>query len=708
MQTGLTSFELVAKLNRADVDTRAIIRQYGIIESELQAEEIVRIARRIGFVAKLKRIGIKQLQKNYPLPAIFETVQLTFGVILKVDTEKNRVLIFSPGTNQSQDLLFSEFEQLTSGRAIILTSKVLNADTIFGFKWFFIEISKHKRVIFEVMLGSFVIQLFGLVTPLFTQVILDKVIVHKAMMTLDVLAVAFVFVTIFEFLINATRNYIFAHTANKIDAKLGAKLFQHLFALPYVYFESRKVGNIAARVRELDNIREFITNKSVSVIVDLFFSLVFVVMMLIYSVELTLVVIAFVSIVAMIYVTVTPEFRSRLQTKFAMGAESNSYLVESVTGVQTVKSLAIEGSLQRKWEDTLGKYLQSSFKLSSLGNLAQSAANFFQKAMTIAVLYLGVKLVLDNKMTIGQLIAFQMFAGQFTSPVLRLVNLWNEFQQTLLAVDRLGDILNHPIELQSSKAITLPALTGSIRFDQISFRYKLDNPNVLENVSFEIKPGTSVGLVGRSGSGKSTITKLIQRLYLAAEGAIYLDDIDVRHFNPLWLRNNIGVVLQENYLFSGTIRENISLPKPDAPIEQIIEVSKIAGAHEFITQLPEGYDTMVGERGSTLSGGQRQRIAIARALITNPKILIFDEATSALDYESERIIQANLAGIKQNRTVIIIAHRLTTVQDCDVILALDKGKILERGSHQELHAKRGYYHHLHSQQHLARETVHAN
>ncbi|HEY9683943.1 MAG TPA: ATP-binding cassette domain-containing protein [Oculatellaceae cyanobacterium] len=300
-----------------------------------------------------------------------------------------------------------------------------------------------------------------------------------------------------------------------------------------------------------------------------------------------------------------------------------------------------------------------------------------------------------------------MFAGQFTNPVLRLVNLWNEFQQTLLAVDRLGDILNHPIELQSSKAITLPQLSGAIRFDHVSFRYKPDSPYVLEDMTLDIKPGMSIGLVGRSGSGKSTIAKLIQRLYLANEGAIYLDDIDVRHFDPLWLRNSIGVVLQENYLFSGTIRDNISLPRPDAPIESIIEVSKIAGAHEFITQLSEGYDTMVGERGSSLSGGQRQRIAIARALITDPKILIFDEATSALDYESERIIQSNLATIKKNRTVLIIAHRLTTVQDCDLILALDKGKILERGSHDELHRKRGYYHHLHSQQHVTREVVNA-
>lgn len=707
MQTGLTCFELIAKLNRVDVDVRAIVRQFGISSSELELAEIVRIARKFGFTAKIKEVGLTKLKSDYPLPAIFETKERSFGVILKIDDEKRRLLIFIPGNSQPLDLSFAEFLEMCSQRVVVLAHKGTSAEIMFGFRWFFIEILRHKRVLFEVMLGSFVIQLFGLVTPLFTQVILDKVIVHRTQTTLDVLGVAYVFVTVFEFLINVTRNYIFAHTASKIDAKLGAKLFQHLFALPYVYFESRKVGTIASRVRELDNIREFITNKSISVIVDLIFSLVFVVMMLLYSPELTFVVLAFVAVVAVIYVTVTPEFRAKLQSKFVMGAESNSYLVESVTGIQTVKSLAIEGALQRKWEETLGKYLKSSFQLSNLGNIAQSTANFFQKAMTIAILYLGVRLVLENKLTIGQLIAFQMFAGQFTNPVLRLVNLWNEFQQTLLAVDRLGDILNHPIELQSSKAITLPELSGSIRLEHVSFKYKPDTPYVLDDLSLEIKTGTSIGLVGRSGSGKSTIAKLIQRLYLANEGAIYLDDIDARHFNPLWLRNRIGVVLQENFLFSGTIRDNIALPKPDAPIEQVIEASKIAGAHEFIAQLPEGYDTLVGERGSTLSGGQRQRIAIARALITDPKILIFDEATSALDYESERIIQANLEHIKKNRTVLIIAHRLSTVQDCDQIVALDKGRIVERGTHLELHTKRGYYHHLHSLQQPLREVANA-
>ena len=561
----------------------------------------------------------------------------------------------------------------------------------FGFKWFFNEILKYKHIVGQVLLGSFVIQLFGLVTPLFTQVILDKVLVHRTLSTLNVLAFAFLVVALFEFLLNLSRNYIFIHTTNKIDAKLGAKLFKHLFRLYYIYFEKRQVGNIAARVRELDRIREFITDKSVSVLIDAFFSIVFVVIMLVYSVKLTGISLLFLFLTAVLYLVITPELRIRLEEKFQMGAHSNSYLVESITGVQTVKSLAIEGSMFRKWEEKLAKYLKASFNLAVMGNFTGSISKLLQKLMTISILYVGVCLVIENKLTIGQLIAFQMFAGQFSAPMLRLVNLWNEFQQTLLAVDRIGDILNSPVELQSENAITLSNIKGEIKFDKLSFKYGVDLPNVLNNINLIIPPGAKIGFVGRSGSGKSTITKLIQRLYYPTEGTIYIDGIDIRNVNPVWLRTNIGVVLQENYLFSGTIKENIALPCPNMSMENIVRVAQIAGAHDFISKLPKGYDTEVGESCSSLSGVQKQRIAIARALITNPSILIFDEATSALDYESEKIIRDNLNLITKGRTTIIVAHRLSTIKDCDYIICFDEGRIIEHGTHDKLMEKEGYY-----------------
>jgi len=700
MQSGLVCMELVAMLNQVPMDTRALVREYGLGEDEVKSSEIVRILKRQGFKSKIKRFSSLHKLEKYPLPAIFKFNDGGYGTLLKLNTDDQKLLLFSVHDKQSQEKSFEEFEQLTTGELIIARHKAVNQRIKFGFQWFLNEIAHYKNIMIQVLLGSFVIQLFGLITPLFTQVILDKVVVHHSLMTLDVLGVAFLAMMIFEFLLNVSRNYIFSHTANKMDAKLGTRLFQHLFSLPFTYFESRKVGNIVAKVRELDNIREFITNKAVSVIVDTVFSFVFFGMMLLYSWKLSLLVLGFILVIGFVYFIATPIFRQRLEQKFEMGAQSNSYLVETITGIQTVKSLAIEGSMQRKWENYLGTYIRSGFELTKLSNFAQALSNMLQRGMTICILFFGVKMVINNQLTIGQLIAFQMFANQLTNPILRLVNLWNEFQQVLLAVDRLGDILNHPAESQSEHAITLPKVAGSVRFHNISFKYGVDTPNVLNRLSFDIPAGSSVGLVGRSGSGKSTITKLIQRLYIPQDGIIYIDDVDSRHMNPLWLRSQLGIVLQENYLFSGSIRENIALAQPDASMDRVIHAAQVAGAHDFIKELPEGYDTFVGERGSSLSGGQKQRIAIARALITDPRILVLDEATSALDYESERIIQRNLNHIKKGRTVFIIAHRLSTVKDCDIIIAMDKGQIVEMGTHNELIMKRGYYHMLSSQQDL--------
>ena len=660
-------------------------------------EQIVRIAKEQGFKAKIKILSPKQLS-SYPLPCIAKSKSGRYVTVLKVDNEKEQLLLFSEAQKEPYVMSFKEFSQSMESKLIILKHKVFTDQIKFGFLWFYNQLLHYKKIVGEILLASFIIQLFGLVTPLFTQVILDKVLVHQSISTLNVIAVAFGAVIVFDLLLNLVRNYIFIHTTSKIDSRLGARLFRHLISLPLVYFEKRKVGNIIARVRELDQIREFIANKSVTVLLDILFSVVFVVMMMLYSVKLAFTALAFVTAIATLYFFITPELRRRLEEKFQMGAQSNAYLVESVTGMQTVKSLAIEGSMQSRWEDHLGKYVSSGFKLTNLSNNLSGISGALQKLMTLSILYLGVGLVIEGKLSVGQLIAFQMFAGQFSAPIMRLVGLWNEFQQALLSVDRLGDILNTPTEQMNDKAITLPKVEGNVKFDKVAFKYAPDAPLVLKQLSLHVKEGTSVGVVGRSGSGKSTLTKLLQRLYLPNEGAVYIDGVDIRHMNPAWLRHNIGVVLQENYLFSGSIKENISFAMPGASMERIIKAATIAGANDFISELPEGYDTLVGERGSSLSGGQRQRIAIARALLSNPKILIFDEATSALDYESEKIIQDNLKAIKSGRTMFIVAHRLSTVRDCDVILVMDKGEIVEKGSHEELMKLGGYYHFLTTQQ----------
>lgn len=697
--TALNALQICASFANISLDLNAIKNKFALNESEPSMEELVRIARDNDFKAKIKPLNLDYL-KNYKPPFIaIKKDSNEYFVILKLDMRNLKAIIYDGGADV-REISLNELKEISTDKVIILAHKTLNKGVKFGFGWFYKRMLSYKRIVGEVLLASFIMQLFGLVTPLFTQVVLDKVLVHHSISTLNVIAVAFLAVLIFELLLSLSRNYIFAHTTTKIDAKLGSELFTHLLLLPMTYFENRKVGNIVARVKELDSIREFIANKSVSVVLDLLFSVVFVIMMLLYSVKLTLIALAFIGSIALIYFFITPILRKRLEDKFQMGAASNSYLVESITGMQTVKSLAIEGSMKKHWEEYLGNYVKSSFNLTNLSNIASGFASALQKGMTLCILYFGVGLVIQGQLSVGQLIAFQMFAGQFSAPIMRLVGLWNDLQQAILSVDRLGDILNTPTEQTTNKPISLNSPKGDIKFDNVSFKYTPNSNLVLKNLSFEIKSGKSVGIVGRSGSGKSTITKLIERLYLQNEGAIYIDGIDIRHLNPYILRTHIGVVLQDSYLFSGSIKENIAYANPSASMDDILAVAHVAGAHEFIANLAKGYDTLVGERGSALSGGQRQRIAIARALLNRPKILIFDEATSALDYESESIITKNLSKIKQGKTFIIIAHRLSTVKNCDEIIVLDRGEIIERGDHETLMQKGGYYKFLYDAQGL--------
>lgn len=421
--------------------------------------------------------------------------------------------------------------------------------------------------------------------------------------------------------------------------------------------------------------------------------------MFFYSVKLTVVCLLSLPILILISVIITPILKQRIDEKFTYGAEQQSYLVEAVSGVQTVKSFAVEPDIQKKWEGHLANYTKAGFKTNILGNSAGAVAQFVQQCSDLAILYFGAKLVISGNMTVGEMVAFRMLAGRVSQPILRLVQMWQDFQQTSISIKRLGDIFNSKTEPTMDGTVSrLPKLQGNILFDRVTFRYRPDCAEVIKNISFEIKQNTVVGIVGRSGSGKSTISKLVQRLYIPEGGKILIDGMDLALVDPAWLRRQIGVVLQENFLFNATIRDNIALQNPSASIEQIVRVAKIAGAHEFISELSEGYDTIVGEQGTGLSGGQKQRVAIARALLTNPRILIFDEATSALDYESESIIQNNLNQICKERTVLIIAHRLSTLKNADLIMVVDHGQIKEYGPQNKLIEDKGLYYHMLRQQ----------
>ncbi|QOG22808.1 MULTISPECIES: type I secretion system permease/ATPase [Bradyrhizobium] len=691
--TGLDALLTLLHLQGVAADRDQLRHRLGT--TRFGAADIVRCARSLGLKARTYRTEWKRLSDT-PLPAIAMLRDGSFMVIAKATADK--VLVQSP---QAQRPVFMERDELVAlwdGSLILMARRAGLSDLgrRFDITWFIGAIGKYRRLLGEVVAASFFLQLFALVSPLFFQVVIDKVLVHRSLSTLDVLVIGLVVVSLFDTVLGILRNYLFAHTTNRIDVELGARLFHHLLALPMAWFQARRVGDSVARVRELENIRNFITSSSLTLLIDLVFTSVFLAVMFAYSPVMTCIVLGSFPFYIAISAVATPLFRRRLEEKFRRGAENQAFLVESVSGIETLKAMAVEPQMQRRWEEQLAGYVSASFGVSSLGNTASQLVQFVSKVVTAAILYVGARLVIGDALTVGELVAFNIFAGRVSAPVLRLAQVWQDFHQARLSIARLGDILNSAAEpAYSAGRAGLPPLQGNIRFEHVAFRYRVDGPEILHDVSFDIPAGQTVGIVGSSGSGKSTFAKLVQRLYLPQGGRVLIDGMDLVMTDPAWLRRQIGVVLQENTLFNRSVRDNIALADPALPMERIMAAARLAGAHDFILELPEGYDTVVGERGSTLSGGQRQRIAIARALVSNPRILIFDEATSALDYESERIIHDNMKEIAKGRTVLIIAHRLSTVRGADRIFTLERGRLVEDGTHDALIKTGGRYAALH-------------
>lgn len=669
------------------------------IEQENTELILLQAAKKIGVKAKACRLKAERL-KSIKIPVIARSFDGEYFLI--VTRQQERFVILKPDRQQPELVEKETLKKLWDGTAILVGSRKDAAEAgtgAFGFRWFFPTILKFKKEFITVLLAILTVQLLGIMTPVMTQVVVDKVLSHNTLSTLYTVTVGIVIVYLYELLISLAKNYVFLHTTNRVDVILNSRLFRHLFALPLKYFETRRDGETIARVREMDSIRSFLTGKPLSSLLDLLFIVIYIGVLMLYSVPLAMIVVASIPVFALLSLIVTPLFKKRLDEKFNAGAETQSFLVEAIHGIQTIKSFSLEPSFENKWGDLQAEYVKAGYRTSAVSAASGTVGSFIQHIFDLLILFFGAKAVLAGSFTVGQLVAFRMLSGRVSGPVLRLVQLWQEYQQASLSVKRIGDIFNSPVEPSAgTKLSTVPEFRGRIVFDKVRFRYRLDAPEVIMDMSFAIEPGSIVGIVGRSGSGKSTISKLIQRLYMIESGKITIDGMDISLMNPSQLRRQIGVVLQENFMFSGTVRENIAIHYKTATAEEVIRAARIAGAHDFIMELQNGYDTLIGEKGVALSGGQKQRVAIARAIIANPRILIFDEATSALDYESESIIQKNLKEICRGRTVIIIAHRLSTLKDAQKIMVIDRGKLAEYDTHQRLMEQQGLYWYLYNQQ----------
>ncbi|WP_448042738.1 type I secretion system permease/ATPase [Bradyrhizobium liaoningense] len=685
---GLIALVMMLRFNGLAVDPERIRHQFGTI---IRVAEVLRCAKELGLKARVVRTNWSRLSR-LPMPALAILREDRFLIFGKATDE--RVIALEPGRPQPVMMSRMELEAIWDGAVILMTRRASLSDLArrFDITWFLGAIRKYRRLLLEVLAASFCLQLFALVSPLFFQVVIDKVLVHRSMSTLDVLAIGLVATALFETILGILRTYLFSHTTNRIDVELGARLFRHLLALPIGYFQARRVGDSVARVRELENIRNFLTSSALTLIIDLSFSVVFIAVLVFYSPTLALIVLASLPVYVAISAGATPLFQRRLDEKFQLGAENQAFLVESVTAMETLKAMAVEPQMQRRWEQQLAGYVAASFRVISLANVSSQSVQLVNKLVSVAILYFGARFVMAGDLTVGELVAFNLISGRISAPVLRLAQTWQDFHQARLSIARLGDILNtEPEPVYSPGKMALSTIRGDIAFEQVTFRYRIDGPEILRDVQLHIPARQVLGIVGSSGSGKSTLAKLVQRLYIPERGRVLVDGIDVTQVDPAWLRRQIGVVLQDSVLFNCSIRDNIAFADPGTSTERVIEAATMAGAHNFILQLPNGYDTVVGERGSSLSGGQRQRIAIARALVTDPRILIFDEATSALDYESEHIVQQNMAKIVQGRTVLIIAHRLSALRMADRIITIEDGRLVEDGPHQELVKSGGRY-----------------
>ncbi|WNN91618.1 type I secretion system permease/ATPase [Gloeocapsopsis dulcis] len=656
---------------------------------------VVEAAEKVGLQLQKIQVNWSDLRK-LSFPALLHWQQESWVVVYGV--KGDRLIIANPlNPSQTCESVPREIVE-TSWNGQLWQIELIQKRDKFNLSWFLPAVWRYRKLLGEVLLASFTLQLFGLATPVITQVIIDKVLVQESLSTLDVMAIALLAIALFEAILGILRIFIFTHTARRLDLSLSAQVFRHLMRLPLAYFESRRVGDTAARVQELQNIREFLTGTTLTVVLDSLFVVMYLALMFYYSVPLTWVALAVIPLFALLILLSTPILRKWLDEAFNQSADSQSFLVETITGIHSVKAHGAERTSRERWEGLFARYIRTNFKASTASKITGNIGTFLTSFSYLLILWFGAKLAINQQLTVGQLVAFQMLSARVTGPLLRLVQLWQNLQQVLLSVDRLGDVLNVAPEAEPGSGLVLPALQGQVTFDQVFFRYRPNQEPILRGISFNVQPGMFVGIVGRSGSGKSTLSKLLQRLYLPESGRILIDGFDIKSADIASLRQQISVVLQEDFLFNGTILENITLGNPEITAEEVVKAARMAVAHDFVSELSQGYETSIGERGTGLSGGQRQRIALARLFLSQAPLMILDEATTALDSETEQQVLQNIQSLAKNRTIFMIAHRFEPLKKADLILVLERGVLMEQGTHTELMQKKGLYWSLYQRQ----------
>jgi len=687
------------------INPERLIHDFALADEEPKAALVLRMAADIGMKAKADNLSWQQLvaqQGVFPLLARLKTGAGVIVVGVKKEGDAEQLAIVDPLAYAASVTLHTEatFGEVWGGDVILLKREhsLFDAQQPFGLRWFIPEILKQRTAFRDVIIAGMAMNVLALAAPLFFQLVIDKVLVHQSSSTLAVLTIGVTVALLFDSAFGYLRQMLLLAATNKIDMHVTRRTFGHLLSLSIDFFELSTAGVITRQMQQLEGIRQFLTGRLLFAGLDAFALVIFLPLLFTYSVTLALIVLAFTLAIAAIIAILLPTFRQRLdRLNLAEGARQ-ALLVEAIHGMRTIKSLAIEPVQRKAWDQMSAEAINAHFQVGKLAISGNSLTDFLGKLMPVVIIFIGAQSVFDQTMTVGVLIAFQMLSGRVVGPLIQMVSLINEYQQTALSVRMLAEIMNRPSEGRVGAGGLRPQLKGQITFEDVTFRYPGGSVNALDRTSFTIPSGAVVGIVGRSGSGKTTLTKLIQGLYSVQEGLVRFDGIDAREIDLSHLRRQIGVVLQENFLFRGTIRENLAMAKPDASIEEIVAAAQAAGADEFIDRMAKGYDTLLEENASNLSGGQRQRLSIARCLLAKPNILILDEAASALDPESEAIFIRNLSRIAVGRTVMMISHRLSTLVNADVVLVMQQGRLSDWGKHEELLSRCETYQHLWNQQ----------